>query len=125
MESTVKIIIAGSRNFNDYEVVRKNAAELVSEIKSSHEDPFFEIVSGGAKGVDSLGERFAGEEGFELVVFPANWSKYGRGAGPKRNAEMADYATHLLSFWDGNSKGTKSMINLAKKKGLTVNIITI
>ena len=124
-ETTIKIIIAGSRNFNDYDKVCSKAKELISEIKASHENPFFEIVSGGAKGVDTLGERFAKEKNFELIIFPADWSKYGRVAGPKRNAEMANYATHLLSFWDGKSKGTKSMISLAEKKGLSVKIVDI
>lgn len=118
----IKLIIAGGRTFNDYELLEKEASAYVSELQKLDE---IQIVSGGAKGVDTLGERFAQERILDLKIFEADWSKFGRSAGPKRNAEMADYATHLLSFWDGESKGTKSMINLAKKKGLEVKIIAI
>lgn len=118
----IKLIIAGGRNFNNYDYLKKEASDFITEIKTNQS---IQIVSGGAKGVDALGELFAKEQGFEVVVFPANWSKYGRSAGPQRNAEMAEYATHLLSFWDGKSKGTKSMIALAKKKNLIVKVVDI
>tara|TARA_R110000764_G_scaffold211319_2_gene297384 strand:+ start:756 stop:1124 length:369 start_codon:yes stop_codon:yes gene_type:complete len=122
MESTIRIIIAGGRHFNDYEFLKKEASIFISEIENGEH---IEIVSGGAKGVDSLGEKFAEEKSLELIVFPANWKKFGRAAGPKRNAQMAEYATHLLSFWNGESKGTKSMLTLAKKENLKVKIISI
>ena len=118
----IKLIIAGGRDFNDYGFLKEEASKFVAEIGNEEE---IMIVSGGAKGVDSLGEIFAKEMGLDIVVFPADWKKYGRSAGPKRNAQMADYATHLLSFWDGESKGTKSMISLAKKKKLMVKVVQI
>ncbi|WP_405399322.1 DUF2493 domain-containing protein [Maribacter sp. Asnod2-G09] len=116
-----KIIIAGGRNFNDYDFLENSVLNFISKFDKTD----IEIVSGGAKGVDALGERFAKEQNIEFVIFPADWAKYGRSAGPKRNAQMAKYATHLLSFWDGKSKGTKSMINLARKNDLVVEIISI
>ena len=117
-----KIIIAGGRDFNDYDLLKKEVSGFISILKPGTK---IQIISGGAKGVDTLGERFAQENDLEVVLFPAEWKKYGRAAGPKRNAQMAEYATHLLSFWNGESKGTKSMITLARKKGLDVKIIDI
>ena len=117
-----KIIIAGGRDFNDYKLLEK---EVSGFLKTLDIDSGLEIVSGGAKGVDAMGERFAQENDIAVKLFPADWKKFGRAAGPKRNAQMADYATHLLSFWDGKSKGTKSMISLAEKKGISVKIISI
>ncbi len=122
MASPIRLIIAGGRDFNDFDALEKEASKFLYDIDNGQA---VQIVSGGAKGVDALGERFAKEKGLDLIVFPAEWKKYGRAAGPKRNAQMAEYATHLLSFWNGESKGTKSMISLAKKKNIIVEIITI
>jgi len=117
-----KIIIAGGRDFNDYDLLEK---EVSGFLKTLDIDNGLEIVSGGAKGVDAMGERFAKENDFSIKLFPADWSKYGRGAGPKRNRQMAEYATHLIAFWNGESKGTKSMITLAKKNDLNVTVISV
>ena len=112
----MKVIIAGGRDFNNYELLYKTCNKLLSGIEVK------EIVSGGApNGADSLGEKFAKEKGFHIKVFKANW-KYGRAAGPIRNKEMAQYADYLIAFWDGKSKGTKSMINLAKSFELKVSV---
>lgn len=87
------------------------------------------IVSGTANGADKLGERFAREFSLNLKRFPANWDKYGKSAGYKRNAQMAKYASDslskkvLIAFWDGKSSGTKHMINLAKERNLEVHIV--
>lgn len=80
------------------------------------------IVSGGAKGADSLAERYAKEMHFPLIVFPAEWDKYGKSAGYKRNELMHQYISHFkkrgcAAFWDGVSKGTASNFSLAKKYG--------
>jgi len=108
----MKIIIAGSRNINNYNII-------VNTIKKSNFD-ISEIVSGNARGVDKLGERFAKENNIKLKLFPANWDKYGKGAGYIRNIQMAEYADALIAIWDGISKGTKMMIELAKKKELKI-----
>jgi hypothetical protein len=104
----MKIVIAGSRNIEDYQ-------ELLLAIASS---PFLitEIVSGRAKGVDLLGERYALENNLALTLFPANWEAYGRKAGPIRNAKMADYADAAIVVWDGKSKGSKNMIDNMNKR---------
>lgn len=73
------------------------------------------ILSGGCVGADMLGERFAKEKGYAIERFVAEWGKYGRGAGPKRNFEMAMASDYVICFWDGKSRGTASMISYAKK----------
>lgn len=84
-----------------------------------------QIVSGTCKGADKLGERIAYFGGYDVKQFPADWKTHGKKAGYIRNKEMADYGTHLVAIWDGESKGTKLMIDLAKEKGLPVRIIKI
>lgn len=111
----MKIIIAGSRDFNDYETLKK-----VCDFMLSRQDEI-EIVSGGARGADKLGESYAKEKGYPIKQFPADWSK-GKGAGYIRNEDMARYGDALIAFWDGESKGTEHMINLAKKHGLKVKV---
>ena len=80
------------------------------------------IVSGGAKGADSLARHYAVVNDIELVEFIPDWKKYGRGAGMKRNKDIIENCDYCIAFWDGKSKGTKNSINLAKKsnKGLRI-----
>ena len=82
-----------------------------------------EIVCGGATGADTLGKRFAEELGYSVKMFPADWKKYGRRAGPVRNQQMGEYADALIAFWDGISHGTKNMIDYAMSKGLKVRVV--
>lgn len=112
----MKVIIAGSRNFEDYDTLKR-----VCDFMLSRQDEV-EIVSGAARGADMLGEIYANEKGFSLKQFPADWSQYGKRAGYLRNEEMANYADALIAFWDGESKGTQHMIDLAKKRGLKVKV---
>lgn len=116
------IIIAGCRNFNDYSVVEKEVMELIGNFIGKIE---IEIISGGATGADALGERFAKEHNLSLKVVPADWKTYGRSAGPRRNEQMARMAGTLIAFWDGKSRGTKNMIDTAKRFGLRVKVVTI
>lgn len=112
-----KVIIAGTRTFDDYEALKSYADYKLGQIKED-----IEIVSGGATGADTLGERYAKEKGYIIKRFPADWNRYGRRAGPLRNKQMADYADALIVFWDGSSRGTKSMLELAKEQGLKIGI---
>mgnify|MGYP001144912671 FL=1 len=113
----MKIIIAGGRNFTDY----KKLCEVCDHILQDQTN--VEIVSGAYyKGADKLGEQYTAEKGFRLTKFPADWKRFGRAAGPKRNEQMANYADALIAFWDGKSKGTKHMINLARSRNLNVFI---
>jgi hypothetical protein len=116
-----KVVVAGSREFEDYTFLEKKLNHIFSKWHFSE----IEIVSGGAKGVDHLGEMYAQAKGCALKVFPADWEKHGKAAGPIRNKEMAEYATHLVAFWDGESRGTKNMIDTAKKLGLKIRVIEI
>jgi hypothetical protein len=83
------------------------------------------VLSGAARGVDRMGERWARENGPPVDKYPADWNKYGRSAGYKRNNEMAKNADALLALWDFKSKGTRHMINLAKKAGLTIYVYKV
>lgn len=112
----LKIIIAGSRTFNNYELLKQKLDFYIGEHKE------IEIISGTARGADRLGERYAFERGLTLHRFPADWSK-GKSAGYLRNEEMAKYGTHAVIFWDGISRGTKHMIDLAKEYKLNYRVV--
>ena len=84
-----------------------------------------EIVSGGARGIDSCAEAYAKENGLKLTVFLPEYARFGRGAPIKRNKQIVDYADEVLAFWDGKSKGTKSVIEYCKKQGKTVTVISM
>jgi hypothetical protein len=113
----MKIIIAGGRTFNDYALLCQNCNKTLS-LQTE-----IEIVSGTANGADKLGEQYANENGYPIKKFPADWGKYGKSAGYKRNEEMAKYADALIAFWDGKSKGTKHMIDLANRYGLKTKVV--
>jgi hypothetical protein len=113
----MKVIIAGGRDFNDYSILAESCNLILSDLED------IEIVSGRARGADSLGENYALEKGYGCKIFPADWEKYGKAAGYKRNSEMAEYADMLIAFWDGTSRGTGHMIDIAKKRGLKIEII--
>ncbi len=117
----MKLIIAGSRGFTDYECLKETCNFLLSNIL----DDNIEIISGTAKGADQLGERYAEEMGYKIKRFPAEWDKYGKGAGFRRNTIMAKYSDTLIAFWDGKSNGTKHMIGVARKNNLNVKIKSI
>ncbi len=113
----MKVIIAGGRTVTDYKIAEQAIYESGFDIT--------EVVSGGARGADRCGELFAQHGGLGLKVFPANWDKFGRGAGHIRNEEMAKYADALIAIWDGESKGTKNMIERATKLGLQVFVFRL
>jgi hypothetical protein len=116
----MKVIIAGSRNFTDYQKLKK----VCDQILQKQTD--IEIVSGNHyKGADKLGIQYANEKGFDLIRFPAEWNKFGKAAGPIRNKKMARYADALIAFWDGKSRGTKNMIQNAKTEQIRLKIIQL
>lgn len=114
-----KVVVAGSRSFNDYKLLERKLIHFLSRYKPEE----VEIVSGGARGADSLGERFAKEKGCHLKIMRANWELFGRSAGYIRNEEMAKYADACVVFWDGKSRGSKHMIDLAEKYNLDLRIV--
>ena len=123
----LRVIIAGSRDFGNYELLKKSAIEIIT--KKTMLPDLTRIISGGARGADTLGERFANEMGLEISRFIPDWDGLGKRAGYMRNAEMAKFAVEddndgmLIAFWDGQSRGTKHMIDLAKKYGLEVHVV--
>jgi hypothetical protein len=112
-EIQMKTIIAGSRTINDL--------RLLEQVIEDSGFTITEVVCGGARGVDDLGRKWAGNGNrVPVKMFPADWDTHGKSAGYKRNVEMANYADALIAVWDGQSRGTKHMIDIARSKGLTV-----
>ena len=116
MEESFKVIVAGGRDFSDYQLLVEKCDKYLANKAN------IEIVSGTAKGADSLGERYANEKGYSVKTFPADWGAFGKRAGYLRNEQMANYANALIAFWDGESRGTKHMIDIATEKGLLVKV---
>ena len=115
-----KVVIAGSRGFSNYKLLKETCNNTLREKKKTHN---IIIISGHAKGADTLGEKYANDEGFDLEIFPADWKKFGKSAGFRRNEQMAEFADGLIAFWDGESHGTKHMIDIAEEKGLDKRVV--
>ena len=98
-----RIVVAGSRDYENYEEVKTYIEACIRELQKKNTLIF---LSGGCRGVDMLGERYAKENGFPIERYPANWKKYGKSAGPKRNLQMVRICDGVICFWDGKSKGT-------------------
>ena len=113
----MKLAVVGSRTFNDYDLLK-------SKLDAIHQrKPITLIVSGGAKGTDSLSEKWAKENNVETLIFIPDWEKYGKKAGFLRNEDIIKNADAVVACWDGVSKGTLSSINLAKKQGKSCLIV--
>lgn len=110
----MKTIIAGSRGVTDSGLLEIAIERCGWEISS--------VVSGGARGADALGERWAAARSLPVEVFPADWNLHGKSAGYRRNEQMAKNAEALVALWDGVSRGTKHMIDLARKHNLRVHV---
>lgn len=114
-----KIIIAGSRGYNDYDDFSHWIDLCFKKIKGP-----IEVVSGGALGPDSMGEKYAEEHGHKLICFLPQWKVHGKRAAPIiRNKAMGDYADCLIAFWDGKSRGTKNMIEYMRRLKKKVQVI--
>lgn len=111
----MKLIIAGSRTIKDN--------KKIIEYLDRYRNRVTEIVSGGALGPDFMAIEYAMAYNIPYKVFKPDWEKYGKSAGMIRNIEMLKYADHLIAFWDGQSKGTKQIIDNASKYG--VHCITV
>jgi hypothetical protein len=128
----MRVIIAGGRDFDDYALLKEKCSGVLKELLPAfdRDEKDIEIVSGGARGADRLGEAFAWENSLKLRVFRADWEKLGKIAGFVRNEEMAVYASQdddlgvLAAFWDGKSEGTGNMIDLAFRYGLKVYVFS-
>lgn len=107
-----RVIIAGGRDIIDYNLVCKAIKESQFVID--------EVVCGKARGVDSLGEKWAKENNISIRDFPAEWDIYGKSAGYVRNEQMGKYGTHLILVWDGKSRGSASMLKIAQRNKLII-----
>lgn len=110
----MKIAIVGSRTFNNYEFMKEKMDELVTFGDS--------IISGGAVGADMLAQDYARYRGMSITIYYPNWDVEGRGAGFKRNAQIATNCDMLVAFWVNESKGTKHTIDTARRYGKKVII---
>ena len=114
----MKTIIAGSRTITDKSVVYDAIWDSGWALEIT------EVVSGHATGVDHIGEGWARKNGARLKLFPTDWKANGKAAGHIRNRQMGDYAEALIAVWDGQSRGTKGMIDYARRRGLKVFVCT-
>jgi YspA, cpYpsA-related SLOG family len=112
----IKLITAGGRDFRNKLLFEETMASLTITPD--------EVVCGMASGADELGRQWAIANNVLLKEFRADWGRLGKSAGPKRNKSMAEYSTHLLAFWNGESRGTDNMLKLAQKHNLKIKLIT-
>lgn len=115
----MNILIAGSRSFNNYDLLVRKCRIILSRLDASD----VVIVSGMAKGADLLGAAFAVDYKFQLLRFPADWKTHGNKAGYLRNRQMLECIEAAIFFWDGHSRGTEDMIRLCREKKLPTRII--
>ena len=118
-----RIIICGERHFNDYEAMKEKVDRVLASL--GVEKSQIEIVSGHCVGADQLGEQYAEDHQVKCSVFPAEWKKYGRSAGPIRNTQMIQYASEsdrpvVIAFVSPRSRGTKDTVQKAKRAGMEV-----
>ena len=110
-----KLAIIGGRDFHDY--------SLMCKFLDPHKDSVSEVISGGAKGADSLGYKWAIDNNIPTTIFKPDWELHGKRAGFIRNADIVNGCDRLIAFWDGKSKGTANSIQLTKKQNKPINII--
>ena len=117
-----RLIVCGGVDFNDYDYFKSQMDRLITYYEN------IRLVSGHARGADTLAEQYAEERGIPIEVFPAEWKKYGRAAGPIRNRAMLTYAKEetpvIAAFWNGHSRGTGNMIRQAKDAGAECHIFS-
>lgn len=108
-----KLGIIGTRTFNDYELLKSEVDKIPTKL----------IISGGATGADLLAEEYAMKNNISLITHIADWDKHGKSAGPIRNKLIVEHSDFILAFWDGQSKGTKNCLQIAKKLGKPFKIV--
>lgn len=115
----MRLAVVGSRNLTDFSLV----CECLDRYHKIYGSDLV-IISGGAKGADSLGALYARTKGLECVVHLPEWDKYGKSAGFRRNTTIWDDAQAGVAFWDGVSKGTSHSFDIAAKQGKELEIVT-
>ena len=121
MKMRIKLLIAGSRGYTDY----GEACRYINKCLESVSDSDIIVISGGARGADILGERYAAENGYKIEKHLPDWKRYGRSAGIIRNREMVIEADLVICFWDGESRGTRSTIEFSKRLGKKLRVIKV
>ncbi len=116
-QSAFRVIVAGGRDFHDYSLLKEKLDVLLSNKEN------VVIISGLAKGADTLGEKYAHQNKLVVSYYPALWNQHGSRAGFIRNEEMAKTADACICFWDGASVGTKHMIDTAKSMNIKLRVI--
>ena len=118
----MKLAVIGSRTFNDYPLMEQILLDYIAV-----HGPVSAIISGGAKGADTLAEKFAEDHSYnlKLIIYPADWFGLGKSAGFVRNQQIVDACDSLIAFWDGKSPGTHHAIIRAAKMGKEVSVIKI
>lgn len=114
-----RLAIIGSRTFDDYKILNTLVTDCHLNVGITH------IISGGAKGADLLGAKWAKEHSVKLVEYLPEWDKYGKSAGFRRNADIINDSDAVMAFWDMESKGTADSINKANERGLDVFIFNM
>ena len=113
----MKLIVAGSRTFQDY--------ALLASVLGQHRHHITELLHGGARGADQLGFRWALKHHIRSRCFAADWERFGKSAGVRRNHQMAQAGDMLLAFWDGRSPGTRHLIGCMQQLGKPVVVIRL
>jgi hypothetical protein len=123
MEKNIVILaIVGGRDYNDYNTFKTIVDNYINEITPESYPDF--IVSGGAKGVDSLAENYALEHNISMKIYKPDWSK-GKRAGLERNTDIINISTHVLALPTKNSRGTYDSINKAKQQNKILKIVNV
>ena len=124
MAETFALLVAGARTYNDYEELCGILDHLLQNVKLKYD---IEIVNGGARGADSLASKYAEEHNYKNTVINADWNRYGKSAGYKRNVQMHEYISQYanracICFWDGQSNGTAHNFQLSKSYNTRLNV---
>lgn len=114
----IKVVVFGSRGFNNYSLLKTRLDYYLQNFEEE-----IVVVSGTANGADLLGERYAEEHGYQIERYPANWREYGKRAGMIRNRIMAEVSDCAIGFWDGESRGTKGMIDICKDLNIPLRVV--
>ena len=115
----MRVIIAGSRDYSN----REELYSIMDKLLSKEDRADITIICGCARGADMLGAHYGLDRKYNIEFFTADWDGLGKKAGPIRNTQMAESATACVVFWDGQSRGSKHMMDTAKAKGLIVRVV--
>lgn len=124
-EKTMTLAVVGSRDFEDWSSFEIHLKDIIRDIETKQHVTVTTLVSGGAKGVDTLAEEYATVHKLRCVRYDADWNTFGRIAGNARSLDIVDRAHHVVAFWDGQSPGTKHTIAYAKRRNKPLTIVQV